>query len=64
MAADFPIRIQEGLEQQISLFRSFLEISAGKVDCRQHDFEEAREGLLKCVEAMRDRNADAEWMVI
>jgi len=39
MAADFPIRIQEGLEQQmISLFRSFLELSDGKVDCRQHDF--------------------------
>ena len=39
MAADFPIRIREGLEQQtISLFRSLLESSGGKVDCRQHDF--------------------------
>jgi hypothetical protein len=29
-------------------------------------FEEASEGLLKCVEAMlkRDRNADAEWVVM
>lgn len=39
MAADFPIEIRKGLEQQtISLFRSFLELSDGKVDCRQHDF--------------------------
>ena len=41
---------------------------ARKVDRHNHNraFEEAREGLLKCVEAMlkRDRNADAEWMVI
>jgi len=38
-AAGFPIGIQEGSEQQtISLFRSFLEFSLGKVDCRQHDF--------------------------
>ena len=37
-AADFPIRIRDGLEQQtISLFRSLLEFSGGKVDCRQHD---------------------------
>lgn len=39
MAADFPIGIRKGLEQQrISLFRSFLEFSDGKVDLRQHDF--------------------------
>jgi hypothetical protein len=39
MSADFPIGIREGLEQQtISLFRSLLESSGGKVDCRQHDF--------------------------
>ena len=39
MAADFPVGIGKGLEQQtISLFRSFLEFSDGKVDCRQHDF--------------------------
>lgn len=39
MAADFPIGIRKGLEQQtISLFRSFLESSGGKVHCRQHDF--------------------------
>jgi hypothetical protein len=39
MAADFPIGIREGLEQQtVSIFRSFLESSGGKVDCRQHDF--------------------------
>ncbi len=41
---------------------------ARKVDRHNHNkaFEEAREGLLKCVEAMlkRDRNADAEWTVI
>ncbi|KAL9045619.1 MAG: hypothetical protein Q9214_001366 [Letrouitia sp. 1 TL-2023] len=38
MAADFPIGIRKGLEQQtIYLFRSFLEFSNGKVDCRQHD---------------------------
>ncbi len=39
MAADFPIGIRKELEQQmISLFRSFLEFSDGKVDCRQHNF--------------------------
>lgn len=39
MAAKFPIEIREGLGQQItSLFRSLLESSGGKVDCRQHDF--------------------------
>ncbi len=39
MAADFPIGIREGLGQQtISLFRSLLESSGDKVDCRQHDF--------------------------
>ncbi|KAI4260734.1 MAG: hypothetical protein LQ352_000126 [Teloschistes flavicans] len=41
---------------------------ARKLDGHNHNkaFEEAREGFLKCVEAMlrRDRNADAEWMVI
>lgn len=37
---------------------------------REHNhnkaFEEATEGFLKCVEAMlkRDRNADAEWVVM
>ena len=40
----------------------------GKVHGHNHNraFEEARERLLKCVEAMlkRDMNADAEWMVI
>jgi len=39
MAIDLPIEIREGLEEQtISLFRSFLELSDGKVDCGQHDF--------------------------
>ena len=39
MAVDAPIEIREGLEQQtISLFRSLLESSGSKVDCRQHDF--------------------------
>ena len=39
VAADFPIGTRKGLEQQtISLFRSFLEFSDGKVDYRQHDF--------------------------
>ena len=39
MAADFPIGIRKGLEQQtISLFRSFLEFSDGKVGCRQYSF--------------------------
>ncbi|KAL9627598.1 MAG: hypothetical protein Q9164_007558, partial [Protoblastenia rupestris] len=39
MATDFPIGIRKGLEQQTTLlFRSFLEFSNGKVDCRQHDF--------------------------
>ncbi|KAL8788260.1 MAG: hypothetical protein Q9213_001780 [Squamulea squamosa] len=41
---------------------------AGKIRGRDHDraFEEAREGLLKCVNAMleSDGNADAEWIVI
>ena len=41
---------------------------ARKLDGHNHNraFEEARKGFLKCVEAMlkRDRNADAEWMVI
>ncbi len=39
-----------------------------KVHRHNHNkaFEEAREGLLKCVEAMlkKDRNADADWTVI
>ena len=39
MAAEFPIGMRKILEQQtISLFRTFLESSGGKVDCRQHDF--------------------------
>jgi len=42
--------------------------SAGKVHGHIHNraFEEARAGLLKCVEAMynRDMNTDAEWTVI
>jgi hypothetical protein len=39
MAADFPIGIRKELEQQTtSLFRSLLEFSGGKVDCRQHEF--------------------------
>jgi len=39
MATDFPSVIQKGLEQQTnSLFRSLLEFSGGRVDCRQHDF--------------------------
>ena len=38
MAADFPIRIRDGLEHQtVSLFRRLLESSGGKVDCRQYD---------------------------
>ncbi len=41
---------------------------ARKVYRHNHNkaFEEAREGLLKCVEAIlkRDKNADAEWTVI
>lgn len=41
---------------------------ARKLDGHNHNkaYEEARERFLKCVEAMlkRDRNADAEWMVI
>ncbi len=41
---------------------------ARKVDRHNHNkaFEEAREGLLKCVEVIlkRDRNADTEWTVI
>lgn len=39
MAADVPTGIREGLKRQTtSLFRSLLESSGGKVDCRQHDF--------------------------
>ena len=39
MLADLPLGIRERLEQQtIYLFRSFLEFSSGRVDCRQHDF--------------------------
>ena len=41
---------------------------ARKVHRHNHNkaFEKAKEGLLKCVQAMlkRDRNADAEWTVI
>lgn len=39
MTADFPVGTREGLKQQtISIFRSILELSDDKVDCRQHDF--------------------------
>ena len=40
MAADAPIRIRELSERQtVSLFRSLLEFSGGKVGCRQHSFD-------------------------
>lgn len=50
-AADVPVKVQDGLEQQtISLFRSFLKSSGGKVDCRQHklriDYTTSQNGSL------------------
>jgi hypothetical protein len=40
MAVDFAIGIRERLEEQTtSLFRRFLELSGGKVDCGQHEIE-------------------------
>jgi len=62
----------EVLDKEASLLESLDGIAdqycARKVYRHNHNkaFEEAREGLLKCVEAMlrRDRNADAEWTVV
>ena len=64
--------LTEVLDKEVSLLEPLDGIAdqycARKVDRHNHNkaFEEAREGLLKCVEAMlkRDRNADAEWTVI
>lgn len=38
MAVDLPVEIQEWEQQTTLLFRSFLELSGGKEDCRPHDF--------------------------
>ncbi len=64
--------LAEVLDKEASLLEPLDGIAdqycARKVHRHNHNkaFEEAREGLLKCVEAMlkRDRNADAEWTVI
>ena len=64
--------LTEVLDKEASLLESLDGIAdqycARKVDRHNHNkaFEEAKEGFLKCVEAMlkRDRNADAEWTVI
>ena len=60
------------LDKEASLLKSLDGIAyqycIEKVHRHNHNkaFEEAKESLLKCVEAMlkRDRNADAEWTVI
>lgn len=60
--------LAEVLDKEASLQEPLDEIAdqycARKVDRHNHNkaFEEVREGLLKCVEAMlkRDRNADVE----
>ena len=64
--------LAEVLDKEVSLLESLDGIAdqycARKVDRHNHNkaFEGAREGLLKCVEAMlkRDKNAGAEWTVI
>ncbi len=60
------------LDKEASLLESLDDIAdqycVKKVYRHNHNkaFEEAKEGLLKCVEAMlkRDRNADVEWTMI
>ena len=39
LTADLPVWVRKGQElQTILLFRRLIELSGGKVDCRQHDF--------------------------